>query len=417
MRDRIIFLVLFALIIHFSLKGQGGDSPYTFQGIGEIIPPEITHTIAMGGVGISNGVIWHLNTKNPALLARNSLTVFEMAGAGDFRKLVSDTLSRKNASAEMSYLAFGFPIKSQKWTLSLGYGRFSNVNYSILTSEILSDDDVLVNTKYDGSGGLSNVYVSNGFRIGKLLALGIKASYFFGPITNETTVIIDNNLNNQMVLKDRVSFSDVNFGLGLAYIKPLKDNLFLNFGLNYDLEANISGKRLRTTETRIFNGTPVTSDTLVDGQKSAILLPAHVGFGISLEKSSKWTLGMDLELQTWSDYRDFDGRDEDLNDSFKASLGGEITPDITSVSSYLKRITYRLGFNLERTPFSFNNEQITEIGINFGTSLPVSRFSRLNWAIQLGRRGTGNTIKEEYLKIYFGITFNDFAWRKRPIYD
>ena len=126
---------------------------------------------------------------------------------------------------------------------------------------------------------------------------------------------------------------------------------------------------------------------------------------------------MDLELQTWSDYRDFDGRDEDLNDSFKASLGGEITPDITSVTSYLKRVTYRLGFNLERTPFSFNNEQITEIGINFGTSLPVSRFSRLNWAIQLGRRGTGNTIKEEYLKIYFGITFNDFAWRKRPIYD
>ena len=409
--------MIFGLTIHYSLKGQGGESPYTFQGIGEIVPPELTHTIAMGGVGISNGTIWHLNNKNPALLAKNSLTVFEMAGAGDFRKLASDTLSRKNASAEVSYLAFGFPIKSQKWTLSLVYGRYSNVNYSILTSEFLSDDNVLVNTRYDGSGGLSNVYISNGFRVGKFLALGIKASYFFGPIVNETTVIIENNLNNQMVLKDRISFNDVNIGAGLAYIKPLKDNLFLNFGLTYDLQADINGKRLRTTETRIFNGTTVASDTLVNGQKSSIILPARIGFGTSLEKSGKWTLGMDVELQTWSDYRDFDGNNEDLNNSFKVNLGGEITPDITSISSYLKRMTYRLGFNLERTPFSFNNKQITEIGINFGFSLPVSRFSRLNWAVQLGQRGTGDAIREEFLKIYFGVTFNDFAWRKRPIYD
>jgi hypothetical protein len=98
-------------------------------------------------------------------------------------------------------------------------------------------------------------------------------------------------------------------------------------------------------------------------------------------------------------------------------LGGEITPDQLAVGNYLKRITYRAGFSYEKTPFAINNKQLTDLGINFGLSLPTGR-SSLDFAFRAGKRGdkSVNVLEETYFKIYFGITFND-RWFIRRRFD
>lgn len=54
-------------------------------------------------------------------------------------------------------------------------------------------------------------------------------------------------------------------------------------------------------------------------------------------------VGMDYTFTDWSKVNNNLGRSAALPSSHKVSIGGEFTPDIESISSYLKRTTYRMG--------------------------------------------------------------------------
>ena len=88
------------------------------------------------------------------------------------------------------------------------------------------------------------------------------------------------------------------------------------------------------------------------------------------------------------------------------------------MNSYLKRMTYRLGFSHQKLPYEVNNEAINEFGINFGVSLPVRNYSSFDLAFELGQRGTSNQnlIKENYFQVFLGVTFND-KWFLRRKFD
>jgi hypothetical protein len=108
------------------------------------------------------------------------------------------------------------------------------------------------------------------------------------------------------------------------------------------------------------------------------------------------------------------GESGKLEESWRMALGGEITPDQFAAENYLKRVTYRAGVSMEQNPFLANGQPVKDIGINFGFSLPAGR-SSLDVAFKYGKRGnkSENILEENYLKIYFGITFNDQWFIKR----
>ena len=85
------------------------------------------------------------------------------------------------------------------------------------------------------------------------------------------------------------------------------------------------------------------------------------------------------------------------------------------MSNYLKRLTYRTGVSIENSAYLVNGNPVKDFGITFGVSLPVSRISSLDLALKVGHKGdkTLNTIEENYLKLYFGLTFNDQWFIKR----
>jgi len=373
----------------------------------------------MGGIGISNSSRFFLNSINPALLVQNNLNTFDMSMGVDLRELETEKITESNTSGELSYLTFGIPVKPGIWTLAFGLRPYSTVNYDIITRDTLTADKIPISTNFVGEGGLNEVFFSNGFKIYKNLSLGIKASYLFGPIDKETIVTIDENVNNQTVLVNRTSHSDLTFGAGLHYGWRIKPQSIINFGVTYDFASSIQAKRSLFQEIRVLGSLVASRDTLIFEEKRNIDLPAKFGLGFSYQKLNKWTVGVDLTTQRWSNFIDADGNSNTLNNGYKLAVGGEWTPNIGSVSSYLARVTYRLGASLERTPFLLNNETINEIGINFGLSFPVIRFSTINIGTQLGQRGNTDNglIKERFARIFFGISFNDLPWRKRPIYD
>lgn len=416
---RVAPVLLFVLLGSRALAQLTGNSPYSQLGIGDLNPPGFIANTAMGGTGVSyaNGIF--INNINPALLARNRNTIFDVGVGGQFKRITTSNASQQDVGGNLSYLAFAFPV-SKKWTLSAGLRPYSSVDYEINTTGTVAGEGSPVSLRYTGSGGLTGVEFTNGFNIFKGLYAGVKATYVFGNITDESISqlyndTLDRPTGDQVAYVTRTNHSDLLIQYGLAYRQKLRDKLFMNVGFVHDLAKDINGRRTAGFQPRDVNGSPLpinrnAFDTTLNNVKGNVSLPAQYKAGISLDSPFKWAVSADFSYQNWADFKDFDAS-ETLENSYTLALGGEIIPDINSVSSYWKRITYRAGVNYTQLPLVINGEQINDIGITFGSSLPVSRgISDLNLAFTLGQRGTtsNNAIKEQYFKVSVGFTFNGF---------
>jgi hypothetical protein len=76
-----------------------------------------------------------------------------------------------------------------------------------------------------------------------------------------------------------------------------------------------------------------------------------------------------------------------------------------------------VGGSYEKEPFLVNNNQLKDMGVNFGLSLPTGR-SSLDFGFRYGKLGdkSKNVLEESYFRIYFGITFVD-QWFVRRKFD
>jgi hypothetical protein len=102
----------------------------------------------------------------------------------------------------------------------------------------------------------------------------------------------------------------------------------------------------------------------------------------------------------------------------RVSVGGFYIPKYDSFTSYISRVTYRVGARFEDTGIVLNNQPIEDFGITFGLGLPVGGLSKINVGVELGQLGTlnGGLIKENYTNIMLGFSLSDIWFIKRK-YD
>lgn len=418
----------FLLFIGFAQTafGQAASSPFSTFGLGEFYGNSLIQNQGMGGIGVSQPQFWSLNNQNPALLVFNYYTVFQAGVLVESRTLSSDSLSQKNVNGNLNYLVTAFPIKPGKWTTSVGIMPMSKVNYKLQYSQEVLENGTgnvvdTIGVFEQGSGGLTQVYWSNGVRLHDDWAVGLKAAYIFGSVVKDfsNSLTIPNQANPFIVgVKQQTYVKDFMFSGGLSYSKDSigkKNDYRLSAGLVYNFGADLNTDKTTFIQRRVVSGTPVTSDTLINNSGS-VYIPPSLTVGFSVSKGSIWTTGIEFTYQNWADFKSINEEDEGLVQAWKMALGGEFTPDIIS-NNFLKRITYRTGASYERNPFMTNGKQLNEIGINFGLSLPTGR-SSLDLAFKAGKRGdkAETLLQENFFKIYFGITFND-QWFIRRKFD
>jgi len=416
-------LVIACWVSMVQVTAQNTYSPYSVFGVGDLMGTDLVHNQAMGGIGLSNGVPFHLNNKNPALLTFNRVVVFEAAVTTEQKNLSDGDISQDNFTGGLGYLAFGFPVIRDVWTISVGLMPYSIVNYETQDLGFIQNGNTGLSTVYDGSGGVSQAYFATGLKLVKGLSVGFRAAYLFGSIKEETEFFVANS-NYLTADVSRNSFSDVTFGLGAAYSLELTENEnYLNFGVTYDLGGDQNVTRLEQLERRDLSGDRLSPDEppylATDNLKGSLKFPSTFGFGISFEKRLRWTIGADLYTGKWSEYRNFDGESEGLADRTEFALGGSYTPDAFSIGNYLKRVTYMMGINYQQTPFEVNGQQVNDFGINFGVTLPLRSLSRLSLGLKVGQRGStdNDLIQERYFKASLGITVNDNRWFIRQKFD
>ncbi|MFL0161432.1 hypothetical protein [Aquirufa salirivi] len=420
--SRVLFLALslfISAVVSFETSGQTIlNSPLSYIGMGELDEGGSPSNAMMGGIGVSNSNGIYANMINPALLARNRYTVFEVGAKTELKDL-QDTRQRQQIfGGNYHSLNLTLPITS-RWTASIGIRPHSSVEYatrSFRRLNLLGVDSLIYS--YDGKGGVTKLSFNNGVRIGKEFYLGFGIDYLFGTVNrNVSTQNLSDGQYYKIQLENRIDYSDFLFRGGLAYRKQLKNDLYVNFGTSFDLSSTLSSKQLKRFAIMDLSGiTAINADTLNKSTPFTQNLPVTQHVGVSLEKLANWMIGIDYSRTDWTKVDNNLGRSTKLPVSSRWSVGGEYTPDFEAISSYFKRATYRAGFSYSTTPYDFlgNGKYAVDKYVSLGVALPLRNLSFLNIAYQIGKRGVlgENGLEEQYQRITIGLTLSDLWFQK-----
>ncbi len=425
-RNNIGLVVAFITTTFIASPGfaQFSSSTYSSLGVGEFNNSGLTQNQAMGGLGISFGNSFSVNQVNPAISVKN--TAFSFQAAFNYNRLTAATSagSEDLDGGGLSYVSMSFPLVPRKWTMGLGLNQLTGVNYNLTVNTPVNNSDLVSQNTIEGRGGMSEVYLQSGFQIKNNLSFGIQGAYTFGSTirTNQLDLLNESlaPVGISSEYYERLTFSDVTVKGGIYYAQPLGNQNYLNLGAIYHMFGDINGKEFaKMAESGQASIPNSPGDVLSDNIHGNIFIPNKIGYGVTYEKINKFAIGLEFQYQDFTQYRGFNATEGKLGESFKLGLGGQYTPDAFSMESMLNRSTFRAGLEYERLPYILNETQINDIGINFGTSIPIHTLSLLNLAMKVGTRGTvdNGLIRENYIKVSFGISINDNSWFYKKVFE
>jgi hypothetical protein len=414
------FWVVACTVLSVQAWAQVANSPFTKFGIGENYSDALTNTQGMAGVGVSQPQYWYVNNQNPALLVYNVMSTFQVGMLVESQNIKSSAASEKNIGGNLNYIATAFPIKPRRWTTSAGLMPYTSMNYRVQYQKNIEGSSATSTGTEEGTGGLTQLYWSNGVKIYKDLNLGLKITYLFGNIDKIYKLQPNSNSGSVNLIsasEDKTVVKDFTFNVGASYSRDsLLGPYRLSLGAVYGFKSNANATLYNKVSNLSVSGDTITATNL-SRHSGSLNLPSSITLGVSISKGTKWTLGTEFNYQNWSSFSDVNDINQNLTETWKLGLGGEFTPDQMAADGFFKRITYRLGVSTEKSPYLVNNKQVTDSGINFGFSFPTGR-SSIDLAFKVGKRGnrTENILEQNYFKVYFGITFND-QWFIRRKFD
>ncbi|MFZ9235221.1 MAG: hypothetical protein ACO22X_03300 [Algoriphagus sp.] len=416
--------VLSTLLLISEGFGQNSSSTYSALGIGEFNYGGQIQNQGMGGLGISFGTGWSANAVNPALTTRN--TIFNFQASLNYKRIdvANDTENSLVDGGGLSYIAISLPVKTGKFTAGMGLGQISSINYRLKVDSPIANSALIANNYLEGDGGISEAYLNFGYLVAKNLSIGVHGSYLFGSsIRSNQLLVFDQKgveVGRASEYYERISVSDVALKVGAHYFFKTSEKSNLHLGAIYQTFGDVNGTAFAKLAPIGQASSPKTDgDLIANNERGNIYLPSRYGFGVSYEKNNKFVIGLEGQMQDFSQYRNFFGEPLSLQAAQKVGLGFQVVPDFTDFDKLLNRSTYRMGLEWMRTPYFINQTTINDIGINFGTSIPVNQLSLVNMAMKVGRRGTvdNGLIREAYVNFSLGFSLNDNSWFYKRVFE
>ena len=413
--------VIFCLLISAAASAQSSNKendPYSRFGIGELLNGTNAALRSAGYATTAYSSATIANTDNPASYASLKLTTYEAGLMGSTRTINTGTDKYGTGSASLGYFNVGIPLNKHA-AMALGIRPQSRVFYNSVDTGYLQDFGKIAH-QFDGEGGLNYIYAglagkSHGF------SLGVNFGYMFGSIRNTSSLV---NLDTTYVLSSAFTRETKIGGIywkgGAQYETKLSSKMYLQLGLTATLSQQLNADRQTySSDIRQINSTTqvdtVSYNTLTSGK---VTLPLSLSYGARIG-GEKWSVMVDYNSTSWNQFRNYDAVDSVADHTSRISIGGEYTPDPTSIRNYLSRVTYRLGFYYGNDYVKLHNTALNYYAVTAGASLPFRRSAdRVHIAFEYGARGTttNNLVKETYFRGTLGISLNALWFVKRP-YD
>ena len=415
-------------------QAQGlGNSPYSRIGLGEFnANTGGVRQMGMGGVGLAAPNAANVNELNPALLYYTSRTTFEAGYSGQYKTVKNATSATRSGSGTLGYLALSVPLSS-KWGAAVGLKPVSAVDYeSNISGSVAGATGTAAATSLTqskGTGGVSEAYLGQGFRITKAFTLGFTASYVFGVVdeTTGTTVTLLNNSTTKSVDRQHTRYSDFAFRAGAHYRQKVAKSLSLNLAGVYSFGHHLNGRQMVTREQENTAGALVGVAETVSDDRGSTYVPALAQVGLSLDNDKNWSINLDAAQQQWSRFNSFATTGPALSNTMRVGLGGEITPDPGSVEHYFQRVTYRAGLSLAQLPYQPGGKTLYDRSVSWGFGFPLPTATALDattlsLAFTYGVRGNTDlltaatsNVQESYIRGQFGVTLNNRWFIKRRL--
>ncbi|SEA03188.1 hypothetical protein SAMN05192529_106142 [Arachidicoccus rhizosphaerae] len=422
----ILFPCLSALCLSVGQKlhAQTNTSVYSMLGIGNIRTDNYDYGSGMGGATQSLRDGRYILESNPAALPFLDDHFFAIELNGTFQSInyTGNAIKTPIRSNQSQFQRFAMATKFTKWWGGAwGLKQYSSSNYSLYGEKNIIGTSDYITTYYEGTGGLNEVYFSNGWRLGNNFSLGLKSSYIFGNMTQTEYMYTANYIGTQLNTANRLFYQGFNFTGGLQYQGNISDKIRLGLGVTATKKTTLTGDRsLSMSSGDPDNGAPtnIIADSSLGNTKFS--LPDQFGGGISLTYDRTFTLASDYRYGKWEDVgNSTNGYNYGYNNSSQLSFGLSYSPRKVFMynGQYVEMEKYRLqaGAYFNTDYVNMYGQQILDKGVTLGLGV-FSRRSSLSYLInfQYGSRGTtvNNLIKENYFKLGVTLSYRDL-WKKR----
>ena len=411
---RLIGIFVFVLMIMEVIAQSGSNSPYSRYGFGQLSDQNFGNSKAMGGVAYGLRNRFQINASNPASYsAVDSLTFLFDAGLSLQNANFEENGTKTNAkNSTLDYIAMQFRL----WKgvgMTAGFLPYSTVGYNMSRTKEIGRDEyqspIAYLENFNGEGGLQQVFLGVGYQVFKNLSIGANISYLYGDISHNVTGTFSNSSAYSSVQTEQISISNYKLDLGVQYTHQFAPKHIVNIGAVYSNGHDLNGTGYKYKETYTSSGVlqSHTGDTI----KNTFSIPSTFGIGATYVYDNRLTVGLDYTMQNWKDVDFFNEKDKFVNRT-KISLGAEYLPNKFS-RNYLNRIRYRVGAYYS-DPYTKVNEHegAREYGVSFGFGFPLEVYlgkSILNISGQYVKVSpkTQGMLKENYLRINIGLTFNE----------
>lgn len=415
---RIIVLAGLFVALSLAANAQNMSSPYSVYGIGDI-----QNTYPDRSSGMANASASLISTpgfllmKNPASMIglERSMGQVDLALTGKAVTFNGDPISSSNNTAkDVTIKRFGISAKLNNWWASgFGYTPFSYVNYQFVGQKTIEGSTSSIDATYEGNGGLSQVYWTNAFAVGKHLAMGLRSTFIFGSI-NQTETLEGGSISTPIEAQTSTYYNNFRFEYGAIYKAKLNKNLVLGIGGKI---ANKTGLRTEETLNVIEGSTTVTSDKELS--EGSFNLPWSYDAGISVINKGKTTFSLDYSFDQWSNVKNTTTSTYNMVNSQRLSAGFQISNQIKRYNLVAEKSYFQAGVFGGQSYLQVKGQQLNEFGVTAGYGGFLSRGLNIALGLEAGRRGTtaNALIRENYVQLTLAFSYREVLYSKGRKYD
>ena len=437
------------------------NSPFSRYGLGVDYLSQNPRYQGIGGMTAAFSDQQALNTSNPAsygelrtLGPAGGLATFDLGFdiSSHNLKSLDPAGTYKSNYFRPSYFTLGMPIAKKGFGLIFGLRSLTNISYNIKEENSLPihgfPDSVRHYTSvFEGSGGLNQVFMGLGKRLGHL-SVGVNIGYDFGKRENRTKTAFDSSRTiNPEDASTQGSIKNVRMAVGgfvweggLQYELPLTHkvdpetkihtNSSLTLGATLSLSQDLTSKTNTTFFTYFANDpdNPIGQDTVVNSGevRGKVTLPRSYKIGLMynnyMENIDRWGVGVEYNNTSWgSDYKENGVNEPAYANSDMIRAGVYFRPSPLRGKNIFSRARYSAGFYTGNDKLVFDGKQYKIQAFTLGMDFMIRNFVRtsrqyslINVAAQFGRRGSDeNNVSESFMKFSVGFSLSDFWFTKR----
>ncbi|MBR6287091.1 MAG: hypothetical protein IKR18_08930 [Bacteroidaceae bacterium] len=415
----------FAAVCMSAAAQNGVTSPYSRYGFGRLYDGGVSFNKGMAGVGYGFHNGNQINTANPASYSDvDSLTcLFDMGITLENANYQEGNVKLNNKNSSFDYFNMGFRLRKNVG-LAVGFMPISNIGYSFSNSQIIKKEDdgsEITNTnEYTGDGGIHKLHLGVGARLLKPLSVGASVAYVFGDYTHTISNSPSLSSSYSTVRLYSAELKGVTFDFGAQFTQKIGKNDEFTLGLTYGLQGKVNSTASFISQTR-SSSSVVSADTT--SLSNALELPQTLGIGFAYTHNKRLTIAFDYTLQKWGSAKfpeltsnGYEAKSGSLCDMKRYAFGLEWIPTGKGGVSrkYLSHIAYRLG-GYYTSPYTKINgtKAFDEYGVTCGFGIPIANETNNRSVINISAGWShvepkiSGMIKENYLRISIGLTFNE----------